>query len=293
MCSYILDGASKTVSAENLVKQFQEAMTRLEGLKGPISIKVYTSGSFLDSDEVPLEARAEILKVIAEDERVRQVVLESRPEYVTGKAVGQVQEILGDKEIEMGMGLESIDDGVRALCINKDFSLDEFETALKTAADHDIGTRAYVLIKPPFLTERDALLDSTRTIIDAAKMGATTVSANPVNVQKYTLVEQMWSRGAYRPPWLWTVTETLKLSRDQVPSEVNIVCDPVAAGKPRGTNNCGKCDDVFVKAIRQFSLDQNPVHFEGLDCGCKHQWEHILEHEDFAHQVHSSKFRIP
>jgi radical SAM enzyme (TIGR01210 family) len=212
---------------------------------------------------------------------------------VTNEAAGQIRDNLVDREIEMGMGLESIDDGVRFLCINKGFSLGEFETALKTAADHDIGTRTYVLIKPPFQTERDALLDSTRTIIDAAKMGATTVSVNPVNVQKHTLVERMWSRGAYRPPWLWTVTEALKLSRDRVSTEVNIVCDPVAAGKARGTHNCGKCDDAFVKAIRQFSLDQNPVHFDRLECGCKHQWDHILEHEDFAHLVHSTRFRMP
>ncbi|MFW9887486.1 MAG: archaeosine biosynthesis radical SAM protein RaSEA [Candidatus Thorarchaeota archaeon] len=288
MCSYLLDGASEMVSTENIVVQFQDAMTSLEGLMSPISLKVYTSGSFLDPDEVPLEARSEILKVIAEDERIHQVVLESRPEYVTGEAAGFVREILGDKEIEMAIGLESIDDGVRNLCINKGFSLSEFKTALRTAAVHDIGTRAYVLIKPPFLTEHDALLDSTRTIIDAAKMGATTVSVNPVNVQKHTLVERMWSRGAYRPPWLWTVTEVLRQSRVQVSSEVNIVCDPVAAGKYRGTHNCGKCDDAFVKSIRQFSLDQSPRHFEGLDCECRYQWMHTLEHEDFAHLVHSS-----
>jgi radical SAM enzyme (TIGR01210 family) len=293
MCSYILDGASKTVPAENLVAQFQDAMTSLEGLESPISVKVYTSGSFLDSDEVPLKARSEILRVIAEDKRVNQVVLESRPEYVTDESTATLREILDDRDIEIGIGLESIDDGVRYLCINKGFSLAEFEDALKTGAVHDIGTRAYVLIKPPFLTERDALLDSTQTIIDAAKMGAKTVSVNPVNVQKYTLVERMWSRGAYRPPWLWTVIEALTQSRVHVPSEVNIVCDPVAAGKSRGTRNCGRCDDSFVKAIRQFSLDQSPTHFEGLDCGCKPQWMHTLEHEDFAHLVHSSNYRIP
>ncbi|MFW9967870.1 MAG: archaeosine biosynthesis radical SAM protein RaSEA [Candidatus Thorarchaeota archaeon] len=293
MCSYILDGASQKVSTEDLTQQFQNALTSLESLLAPISVKVYTSGSFLDSVEVSPEARVEILKAISEDDRVRQVVLESRPEYVTNEAVSLVREILGDREIEIGMGLESADDLVRSLCINKGFSLSEFETALKTAASHGIGTRAYVLVKPPFLTERDALLDAVQTIVAAAELGVTTISVNPVNVQKHTLVQRMWSRGHYRPPWLWTVMEILKESRDQVASEVNIVCDPVAAGKPRGTHNCGKCDDAFAKAIRQFSLDQSTSHFEGLDCGCKHQWSHVLEHEDFAQLVHSFRFHIP
>jgi radical SAM enzyme (TIGR01210 family) len=292
MCSYILDGASQKVSSENLILQFMHAMASLEGLSGPISVKVYTSGSFLDPDEVSLEARVEILKAMAKDDRVRQVVIESRPEFVTDKAAELVRESLGDREIEMAIGLESIDDEVRSFCINKGFSLSEFETAVKTASAHDIGTRAYVLVKPPFLTERDALLDSIRTIIDAAKLGVTTISVNPVNIQKHTLVERMWSRGTYRPPWLWTVTEILKQSRNQVSSEVNIVCDPVAAGKPRGTHNCGKCDNEFIKAIRQFSLDQNSRHLEELECGCKPQWSHVLDHEDFSQLVHSSRFRI-
>jgi len=293
MCSYILDGAGQNVPTEDLIQQFQNALTSLKGLMAPISVKVYTSGSFLDPVEVPPEARAEILKAIDEDDRVRQVVLESRPEYMTDETASLVREILGDREIEIGMGLESADDGIRSLCINKGFSLSDFETALKTAASHGIGTRAYVLVKPPFLTERDALLDALQTIIAAAELGATTISVNPVNVQKHTLVQRMWSRGHYRPPWLWTVTEILKESRDQVASDVNVVCDPVAAGKPRGTHNCGKCDDAFVKAIRQFSLDQSTSHFEVLDCGCKSQWSHVLEHEDFAQLVHSLRFHIP
>jgi radical SAM enzyme (TIGR01210 family) len=291
MCSYILDGASENVSAENLVQQFRNTLTSLEGLSGPISVKVYTSGSFLDPDEVPMEARVEILKAINEDDRISQVVLESRPEFVTDKAAKHVRESLGDREIEMGIGLESIDDGVRSLCINKGFSLKEFEIALQNASAQDIGTRAYVLVKPPFLTERDALLDSVRTIIEAAKLGVTTVSVNPVNVQKHTLVERMWSRGHYRPPWLWTVIEILRQAREQVSAYINIVCDPVAAGKPRGTHNCGRCDNDFVKAIRRFSLDQKNEHFEGLECGCKSLWNHVLEHEDFAHLVHS--YRMP
>ncbi len=293
MCSYILDGASQKVSAENLIQQFKHAMTSLEGLSGPISVKVYTSGSFLDPEEVPLEARVEILRVIAEDERIHQVVLESRPEFVTDEVAEFVRKSLGDKELEFAIGLESSDDRIRSLCINKGFSLSEFETALKNAADHDIGTRAYVLVKPPFLTERDALLDSVQTIIEVAKMGATTISVNPVNVQKHTLVERMWSRGHYRPPWLWTVTEILRRTRNQVSLDVNIVCDPVAAGKTRGAHNCGKCDDTFVKAIRKFSLDQISEHFEGLDCGCKREWNHALEHEDLAQIIHSLRFRIP
>ena len=45
-------------------------------------VKIYTSGSFLDPDEMPLEARDEILKRL-EALGIARLVIESRPEYVT------------------------------------------------------------------------------------------------------------------------------------------------------------------------------------------------------------------
>lgn len=286
MCSYLLDGSDQPVSPDDVIAQFESARVSLKGLDGPLSVKIYTSGSFLDTTEVPMDARMDILRTLGSDPRVREVVLESRPSFVTEESMKQAREALGDRHVEIGMGLESISDTVRRMCINKGFTLKEFSDAVKVAMSHNIGTRAYVLLKPPFLTERDSLLDSARTIQEAARMGVTTVSVNPVDVQRHTLVEDLWSAGAYRPPWLWTLVEILGRCRHNVNKDIPIVCDPVAAGKARGVHNCGVCDAAFVEAIRAFSLDQDPRHLENLSCSCKSIWEHVLEHEDLSTHVH-------
>jgi len=83
MCSYLLDGSAERPTSEQLVEQFQVALREIDGREAPLAIKVYTSGSFLDPDEVPLEARDEIIRLIAADDRVHEVVLESRPEFAT------------------------------------------------------------------------------------------------------------------------------------------------------------------------------------------------------------------
>jgi radical SAM enzyme (TIGR01210 family) len=261
-------------------------MSKLDGESGPVSVKLYTSGSFLDPGEVPVPARAAILDMLANDSRVREVVLESRPEYVSQDVVVELRKSLRDTEIELGIGLESSNDLIRSICINKGFSREDFSHAVEIARSQDIGVRAYVLLKPPFLTERDALLDATQTIQDAAAMGVTTISLNPVNVQRYTLVERLWSRGEYRPPWLWTVLEVLKRSSDSVGASLRIVCDPVAAGKLRGTHNCGVCDESVSQAIGKFSLVQDASVLEGPNCGCLSVWHHVLEHEDSSLMVH-------
>ncbi|MGD9395183.1 MAG: archaeosine biosynthesis radical SAM protein RaSEA [Candidatus Thorarchaeota archaeon] len=286
MCSYLLDGVQERPTADQIVTQFKVAMTELEGKNPPLSVKIYTSGSFLDNDEIPQPARVEILGIIAKDERIREVVLESRPEYVTDTILSDVRRILGDRTIEIGMGLESASDTVRTVCINKNFDLHVFKEVLKTARNYNIGMRAYVLLKPPLLTERDALLDALSTIQEAKALGVTTVSLNPVNVQRNTLVERLWTRGNYRPPWLWSVLEVLREAGSSSDEWTKIVCDPVAGGKKRGAHNCGICDNDIIEAIHRFSMSQDSSTLQNLTCDCKKQWEHTLKHEDFSLIVH-------
>lgn len=287
MCSYLLDGTEKAPSDDQLKMQFDNAMSKISGGSAPLSVKMYTSGSFLDTQEVSLQARHMILSTIANDSRVSEVVVESRPEYVVDSAMSELRDTLGERRVEIGIGLESSDDVVRSLCVNKGFNLSDFNRAVDTARRFDIGIRAYVLLKPPFLTEKMALEDAKKTISYCGEIGVSTVSVNPVNVQKYTLVERLWQRGEYRPPWLWSLAELLRTSREALSREVNIVCDPVAAGKKRGVHNCGKCDKDVASAIRNYSISQNPNVLSSLECDCMAQWEHTLNHEDVSLLVHN------
>jgi radical SAM enzyme (TIGR01210 family) len=286
MCSYLLDGVQETPTSDQIVAQFRFAMAALDSKEAPLSVKIYTSGSFLDDEEITAEARSQILRFIAEDDRIREVVLESRPEYINESILSGVRQVLGDRAVEIGMGLESASDVVRSVCINKNFDLQMFKDALKTAKNYNIGIRAYVLLKPPFLTERDALLDAISTVQQARALGVTTISLNPVNVHKDTLVEKLWIKGGYRPPWLWSILEVLREASSVSDKWMKIVCDPVAGGKKRGAHNCGECDAGIVEAIRQFSLSQDPVVLKHLTCDCLSQWEHVLKHEDFSFVVH-------
>ena len=286
MCSYLLDGASKNPTPEEFFLQFQTAMRKLENVNASLSVKIYTSGSFLDSDEIPIDARNQILQTISADDRIREVVLESRPEFVTDAVLTDVREMLGNRSVELGVGLESSSDFVRSICINKNFNLDSFSQAVTIGKKHDIGIRAYVLLKPPFMTEHSALLDAQKTVTDAISLGTTTISLNPVNVQRNTIVESLWIKGKYRPPWLWSVVEVLRHAHNVSKGNANIVCDPVAAAKSRGAHNCGNCDSSIIDSIRSFSINQDVRVFDNLRCDCRELWKHVLEHEDVSLHVH-------
>lgn len=272
MCGYVYD-AAREISQEKVVEEFKKALKGIDGIE---YLKIFTSGSFLDPQELSANAMREILSYVPE--HIKRVQVESRPEFINEKALLDIKGTLS-AELEVGIGLETANDRIRA-AINKGFSFDDFEKAVRLCKRHDVKVKAYLLLKPPFLTEKEALYDAKDSIVKAQKAGADRVSVNPLNVQRSTLVERLWQRGEYRPPWLWTVVEVLKWADENV--DIPVLSHPTAAGKRRGAHNCGSCDGEVYKGIMTYSTTRDSQHLE-LDCKCKDLWKDVLELEQLGH----------
>jgi radical SAM enzyme (TIGR01210 family) len=267
MCGYAGVGAPAT--AEHLIAQFERAMQRSS--PDVQVVKIYTSGSFLDPSEMPPSARGEILRQL-ETSGIKRLVIESRPEYITARSV---EECLSFLETEFAIGLETGSDLIREHLIRKGFSFQDFVEASGVVHDRGGRIKAYLLLKPPLLSEGEALRDAIASA-KAARKYADILSLNLCNVQRNTAVERMWERGEYRPPWLWSALEVLKSA------EGPIVCDPVAAGTRRGPHNCGECDAAVAGAIRAHALSQDRSVFEGLQCPCQADWRDLMELEEIS-----------
>ncbi len=274
MCGYVYDSSRKAPSHEDLMKQFDNALSRCRDEE--FIVKIFTSGSFLDDGEIPEAARIEILSRLGADPRIKKVIAETRPEYVTREKVSECTTALG-KRFEVAVGLETSSDIIRRDCINKGFTFADFIRASKTAEQENATIKAYLLLKPPFLSEGDALRDIIKSINDASQY-AGTISVNLCNIQKGTLVDEMFERGDYRPPWLWSALEVLKKGKEANP-DIIIMSDPVGAGSSRGPHNCGKCDKDVAEAIRIFSLTQDIAIFDGINCDCKELWNKVVDLE--------------
>lgn len=270
MCGYNIESAPG-IGSSDIRRQFEHALQRLHGVQ---ALKVYTSGSFLDESEVPKDIAEEILRRCA-DEHVH-LLFESRPEYVTPEKLDACLAV--HEDLEVALGLESANDRVLRYSINKGFTVKDYDRAVDTLSAKGITVRTYVLLKPPFLTESEAVQDALATIAHAAKASAV-VSLNPVNVQKGTLVEKLWRNWAYRPPWLWSVLKVLRESRVE---GVRLVCDPTGGGKERGAHNCGRCDDVILDSIKSYSLSQDSSRLGSPECACQEIWRSVMEIEGFV-----------
>jgi radical SAM enzyme (TIGR01210 family) len=271
MCGYFNDSMLTDVSEEDLRSQFEKAM---QSYKGEKIVKLFTSGSFLDCHEIPESVQHDILSSLTQ--RAEKISVESRPEYVTEKSLSAIHKIVSPKEFEIGIGLETSNDLIREKAINKGFTFQDYKKAATLLKKHQMNVKTYLLMKPLFLTEKESLADCIQTTKDTAPY-TDLVSLNPTNVQRHTVVEYLWKRNQYRPPWLWSIVELLRQSKSI--TDAFVKCDVVGGGGMRGAHNCGVCDRKVLNAIEEFSLSQKQDVFQGLSCDCQEKWRDQLDME--------------
>jgi len=275
MCGYFNDSMWKTVTSKDLIKQFNTSMSNYSDQK---FIKIFTSGSFLDDKEIKPDIRKQILKDLFE--KAEKISVESRPEYVKNETLSDIKKISGSKTFEIGIGLETYDDSIRQNIINKGFTFTDYKKAAEKLKKQDFQLKTYTLIKPPFLSEKKSINDAINTA-EKIKNITNTISFNPTNVQRNTLVDYLWYRKLYRPAWLWSVVEILKQSKKNT-KNIRIQCDISGGGNIRGAHNCKNCDSEFLKSISDFSLNQDIQVFKNLECECYDKWQDQLDIEDLG-----------
>ena len=284
MCGYIRDANIENVSPEQIINQFEYALRNsIEEIKNDslnYIVKIFNSGSFFDDSEMPKEVREHIYEKIAQIDKFKEVVVESRPEFVNQVVLDELKKNLPNKYVEIGIGLETTNDYIRTHYINKGFLYYNFKKAFELCKANGIGVKAYLLFKPPFLTEQAAIDDCKKSIKSLLELGVNSISINPVNIQKGTLVEYLWFQNRYRPPWLYSIINCLSDSLSQPKlNETRILCDPSGAGKNRGVHNCSNrdCNKESLEMIKNFVSSQNINELSSeTNCQCNKEYSLFL-----------------
>ncbi len=265
MCGYAKDTLGRSATPEELGRQLEGI---LRAYKGQPYVKFYTSGSFLDDREVDPESRRRI--VAAFSGTARRLLFETLPEFAQRETLGPLQEGFHG-EIEVALGLESTQPEVLQRFINKGSPPSEYLEAGDRVRALGARAKAYLLLKPPYLTEQESI-DDVVTSIGIAAPHFDAISVNPVHIQNGTVVEWLYHRQRYRPPWLWSLLEAMRAG---VPlrGSTRLVTFPTAGGLPRGPHNCGECDRTVLAALEEASLDQSFGGLEGLRCDCQSDWQ--------------------
>ena len=171
MCDLWKNTLTNGVAPGDIPAQIEFALAQLGDAR---QVKLYNSGSFFDAAAIPVSDYPEIAKLLNHFERV---IVECHPALV-GERILRFQEMLSGK-LEVAMGLETIHPDVLPR-LNKRMTLDMFTDAARLLREHDIDLRAFVLLKPPFLSEEEGVLWAQRSIEFAFDCHATAVSLIPV-----------------------------------------------------------------------------------------------------------------
>jgi len=226
MCGYYARTAFKDVDKRIIMEQFKSGLmvgygevTRFD------SIEFLNDGSFLNPEEFDEKTQASLLNTVARMPHIKRVLVESRADQVNMPNLKFVLDHLGeDQLLEIGIGLETADEFIREVCINKGFRRKDFEDALSVISQlaqeypNRIAAVAYLLVKPPFLTQRESIEDavmSLKYLYDismkhqihiVAKLEPTAIANGTVLSLLYQKTDPMFH---YEPLSYWAVLEIL------------------------------------------------------------------------------------
>ncbi len=211
MCDLWQNTLAASVPPGAIPAQIDFALSQLPVAR---QIKLYNSGSFFDARAIPVEDHPAIAERVRRFERV---IVECHPALVGESAVRFRDQLASGGRtvpvLEVAMGLETIHPEVLPR-LNKRMTPEMFAGAAEFLRRYGIALRVFVLVKPPFLEEGEAVEWAQRSAAFAFECGATAVTLIPTRLGNGAM-EELVRRGEFAPPRL----ETFEAAVDAVLGE--------------------------------------------------------------------------
>ncbi len=222
-------------------------------------IKLYNSGSFFDPRAIPPEDLPAIAERVCGFQRV---IVECHPALV-GQSALRFRDLLVDHaarlngisvppRLEVAMGLETAHPQVLER-LNKRMTLDQFAGACRFLVQNDIAVRAFILVKPPFLDESEAVHWAERSLDFAFASGVSVAVLIPTRTGNGAL-EALAAQGEFAPPQLSTLEAAidygLRLKRGRVLADLWDL---------QQFANCASCFPARATRLQRINLEQNPL----------------------------------
>lgn len=190
MCDLWQHTTDETVTPGLIPAQIEYALDRLPPAR---HIKLYNSGNFFDRKAIPPGDHAAIA------DRVRgfeTVIVENHPRLCDEACLRFRDRLAG--RLEVAMGLETIHPDVWPR-LNKRMSPEDFARAAGFLRAAGIDVRAFLLIRPPFLSDADGVEWALRSLAYAFDAGAQCAALIPTRGGN-GIMERLASEGWYAPP---------------------------------------------------------------------------------------------
>jgi len=259
MCDLWKNTLEQPVESAAIGKQIRWALNELEidladpRRQGISAVKLYNNGNFFDNRAVPRNDWPEIAELVAGFE---SVIVENHPRLCQQNCL-EFNSLLSG-QLELAMGLETVHPQVLQW-LNKQMSLEDFQKATQRLISYGINVRAFILLRPPFLTEQEGVHWATKSMEYAFECGVECCSLVPVRGGNGVL-DQLQKRGDFTPPNLKSMESALvaglAMNRGRVFMDLWDVQQFVT---------CHRCSSDRQNRILQMNQTQTVI--QGDDCG--------------------------
>jgi radical SAM enzyme (TIGR01210 family) len=200
MCDLWKNTLETAVAPGRIVEQIRWA---LEQLPTAQHLKLYNAGNFFDPLAIPPQDYGDIARLAAPFDRV---IVECHPGLV-GRRCWEFRRLL-DAELEVAMGLETVHPEVLPR-LNKRMTLDDFARAARALRSEGVAARAFILVRPPFLTDEEGLEWAKRSLDYAFSLGIECSSLIPTRAGNGAM-DELARQGLFAPPSLASLEAVLE-----------------------------------------------------------------------------------
>lgn len=201
MCDLWKNTLTESVAPGQIPEQIRWALARLPAAQ---HLKLYNAGSFFDAKAIPPEDDAEVARLVSPFERV---IVECHPKLV-GRRCFAFREMLGSVELEVAMGLETVNpDVLKAL--NKGMTTDDFARAADALRRNGVAVRAFILVGLPFCTAAESHAWAMHSLRFAFEHGVECCCLIPTRGGNGT-IEELTRRGVFAPPSLVALEQVME-----------------------------------------------------------------------------------
>jgi radical SAM enzyme (TIGR01210 family) len=243
MCDLWRNTLSTSLPPGAIPAQIDFALAQLPAAR---ELKLYNSGSFFDARAIPVEDHAAIADKANAFERV---IVESHPALVADHCLRFRDRL--QCRLEIAMGLETVHPDILPR-LNKRMTLEQFAAAAAFLRANDIDLRVFIIVKPPFVRDDEALHWAQRSLDFAFECGATAATLIPTRGGNGAM-EALAAADQFSPPRLDLLESSLDyglaLQRGRVFADL---------WDAENISACPACHASRLSRLRQMNLSQTP-----------------------------------
>ena len=190
MCDLWKNTLDERTPAGAVPAQIDYALSRLPAAN---HVKLYNSGNFFDRRAIPPDDYGAIAQLVSQ---FKTVIVENHPKLCNENCLAFRDMLKG--KLEIALGLETIHPDVLPR-LNKRMTLEEFDRSVDFLVQHGIQSRAFILLRPPYLDEEAGIEWALRSVAHAFEQGVSCCSVIPTRGGN-GILDQLHQQGDFSPP---------------------------------------------------------------------------------------------